>query len=439
MHNPISRRHFLRTAAAGTLSAPFITSGLRAASPNGKVRHASFGTNGQAWSDLMSFKNSEHFELVAAADVDTRNFDRLKKEFPGVRCYQSWKELLEKEADKIDSVNVTTPDHMHAPIGMAAMALGKHLYGQKPLTQNLYECRQMMLRAREKNLMTQMGIQISSAFTERHAVALIQQGAIGKVKEVHSFSGKAWGDMGPMPEKKDTPPAGFDWDGWLGVAADRPYIDGWYHPGNWRKRRDFGTGTLGDMGCHMFSGWFRALALTNPLSVTSGGPAPSAHSWAVNGRVEYIFPGTQYTDGKTVKVTWHDGKFTIPPDIAAQVDNKVPDQGSIYIGEGGVLVAPHMSSPVLYPREKFKDNRLPKLEPRDHYKEFIQCVKDGKEKPSANFDYSAPMTEAVLLGCLASVFPGKTLEWDTAALSFKNSPEATALVKRSYRPGWEIS
>src|SRR5262249_36839750 len=142
--------------------------------------------------------------------------------------------------------------------------------------------------AREKSLMTQMGIQVSSDFTERYTQALIKAGAIGKVKEVHSFSNKEWGDTAPVPQKEDPVPPDFSWDLWLGPAEMRPFIDGYYHPGNWRKRRDFGTGTLGDMGCHMFSGWYRALDLTSPLSVKSTGPAPGKDNWAINGRVEYI-------------------------------------------------------------------------------------------------------------------------------------------------------
>jgi predicted dehydrogenase len=248
----ITRRAFLTTASSATLAAPFVTTGLRAASPNGKLRHAAFGAAGMSWTDINALATHPKWELVAVCDVDTRNFAKLKAKFPNTRCYQDYRELLEKEANNIDSVNVSTPDHMHGPIGLAALELGKHMYGQKPLAQNLHECRQLMLKAREKGVKTQMGIQVSSAFTERHAVALIQEGSIGKVKEVITFSNKKWGDMDPVPTTTDPVPAELDWQKWLGPAAERPYISGYYHPGNWRKRRDFGTGTLGDMGCHMF-------------------------------------------------------------------------------------------------------------------------------------------------------------------------------------------
>jgi predicted dehydrogenase len=384
------------------------------------------------------------FELVAVADVDTKNLDKIKAQFPNAKCYQDWRELLEKEAGNIDSVNVSTPDHMHGPIGLKALELGKHMYGQKPLAQNLWECRQLMLKAREKSVMTQMGIQVSSDFSERYAVELIQMGAIGKVKEVHTFSNKKWGDMDPVPTQADEVPATVNWDLWLGPAEDRPFIKGYYHPGNWRKRRDFGTGTLGDMGCHMFSGWFNALAIAAPLSVKSTGlPPPNASNWAINGQVEYMFKGTQYTEGD-VKVIWYDGDNQPPASVVDQLkqpNGKPPkiDQGSIYVGTDGIIHHPHGSAPRLYPADKFKGTAYPKLEPRNHYFNFIDCcLKGGTTKPSANFDFAGPMTEAVLLGCLASIFPGETLQWDSPGLKIPNSEAANALVKRKYRSGWEI-
>lgn len=441
MTPPSSRRQFL-TRAAGTLfAAPFVTTGLRAASPNGKLRHAAFGAAGMSMADMTAMNNHPMWELAAVCDVDTRNFARIKEKWPNAKCYQDWREMLAQEGDRIDSVNVSTPDHMHGPMGLKALEMGKHVYGQKPLAQNLHECRQLMLKAREKGVMTQMGIQVSSSFTERHAVAIIQQGAIGKVKEVHTFSNKFWGDMQPVPAQSDPVPPELDWQLWLGGAPDRPYIKGYYHPGQWRKRRDFGTGTLGDMGCHMFSGWFRALDLAAPVAVKSSGPAPlNATNWAINAVVEYTFKGTAYTAGDTVKVTWYDGDARPPQEIMALADAaKFPGQGSLYVGTDGVLLSPHGSTPMLYPRDKFTGFKYPKLEPRDHWADFIDCcLKGGAQRPTANFDYAGPLTEAVLLGCLASPFPGETLQWDAAALKITNHEAANALVKPRYRPGWEI-
>jgi predicted dehydrogenase len=436
-----TRRRFLQSSL---FAAPFVMSGMRAASPNGKLRHAAFGASGMSHSDYTAMSNHPMWELAAVCDVDTRNFDRAKKVNPNVKCYQHWQELFEKEAGNIDSVNVSVPDHMHGTIGLKAMDLGKHVYGQKPLAQNLWECRQLMLKAREKNVMTQMGIQISSDFTERFAVELIHSGAIGKVKEAYTFSNKKWGDMEPVPTKIDTPPEGFDWKTWLGPATDRPFINGYYHPSNWRKRRDFGTGTLGDMGCHMFSGWFRSLGLAAPISVKSMGlPPPNATNWAINGLVEYTFKGTQYTAGETVKVTWYDGDNKPPAaitDLLVGDNGKLAkiDQGTIYIGTEGMLHHPHGSRPMLYPREKFKTHPYPQLEPRNHWFDFIDCCLKGDKKPTANFDYAGPLTEAVLLGCLASVFPNEALTWDSPGLKIPNNEQANGMVKRQYRDGWVI-
>ena len=195
MTSPIAttRRRFIQQSAATLLSAPFVTSGMRAASPNGKLRHAAFGGSGMSWADMTSMSAHPNWELVAVCDVDSKHFDKVKMQFgPDVRTYTDWRELLEKEAGKIDSVNVSIPDHMHGSVGMGALGKGLHVYGQKPLAQNLHECRALTLKARETGLMTQMGIQISSDFTERFAVEMIQSGIIGKVKEVHTFSNKAW-------------------------------------------------------------------------------------------------------------------------------------------------------------------------------------------------------------------------------------------------------
>jgi predicted dehydrogenase len=435
-----TRRRFLQSTL---FAAPFVTSGMIAASPNGKLRHAAFGASGMSHSDYTAMSNHPNWELVAVCDVDTRNFAITKKQFPNVKTYQHWQELFEKEAGNIDSVNVSVPDHMHGTIALKAMGLGKHCYGQKPLAQNLWECRQMMLKAREKNVMTQMGIQVSSDFSERYTVELIRSGVIGKVKEAHTFSNKKWGDMDPVPTTPDAIPDGFDWKTWLGPAEDRPFFNKYYHPGNWRKRRDFGTGTLGDMGCHMFSGWFRSMDLAAPTAVKSTGtPPPNATNWAINGLVEYTFKGTQYTDGD-VKVTWYDGDNKPPAAITDKLirdDGKLSkiDQGTIYVGTEGILHHPHGGTPMLFPRDKFKGHPFPKLEPRNHWFDFIDCCLKGDKKPSANFDYAAPLTEAVLLGCLASVFPNEALTWDSPGLKIPNNEAANAMVKRKYRDGWVI-
>jgi predicted dehydrogenase len=437
MTSRISRRTALKRAAAAGLAAPFVFR-AHAAAPSETVYHASFGASGMAGSDIGSLTGSKHVKLVAVADVDLKRTADVKKKFPDVKIYQDWRELLDKEKH-LNSVNVSTPDHVHAPITMRAMQQGLHVYTQKPLTQTIYEARQLAKTAAEKKLITQMGIQIHSHPVHRQVVATIQAGAIGKVKEVHSWSGKGWGDPNPRPNRSDPVPEGFNWDYWLGVAAERPFIGGgYYHPGNWRKRLDFGTGTFGDMGCHILDPVYGSMALTAPKSVRSMiEEAPNADNWSLNVHVKYVFPGTKYTT-ETLTLHWYNGKERPPREVQALLGGrKLNDQGSIYLGTKGVLYSPYIGAPVLLPAEQFTDYKLPNPGGNDHYAQFIEAVR-GKGKTSAPFSYSGPLTETVLLGCLATRFPLKTLEWDAAKLEVTNESEANKFVRRRYRKGWEV-
>jgi predicted dehydrogenase len=283
-----------------------------------------------------------------------------------------------------------------------------------------------------------MGTQIHSHGVHRCVVATIQAGAIGKVKEVHSWSGKDWGDRNPRPTRTDPVPEGLNWDLWLGVAAERPFIKGYYHPGVWRKRLDFGTGTFGDMGCHILDPVFTSLALTMPRSVRSEDVAPNADSWALNARVTYVFPATAYTtDG--FKLHWYNGSNRPPEEIKGLIGGRsFNDQGSIYVGAEGVLYSPYIDTPVLLPAEKFASYKLPSPGNNDHYLQFVEAVR-GNGATSTPFSYSGPLTESVLLGCLSTRFPMTTLEWDGPNMQITNVKEANAFVRREYRKGWEVA
>lgn len=434
----IGRRAFLKRMTVAGIFAPIISESLFSAAPSGTIYHASVGGGGMAASDLESITHHGFVKLVAVADVEPARAQRWKEQFPDVKIYEDWREMLEKEK-QIDTVNVSTPDHMHAPAAMSAMQLGKHVYVQKPLTHDIYETRRLTEVARQKKLVTQMGIQIHSTYEYRVAVRLIQDGVIGKIKEVHSWSNKKWGDPEPLPNRTDPVPAGLNWDLWLGVCAQRPFIGGgYYHPANWRKRLDFGTGTFGDMGCHIFDPVFKALELTAPLSVRSEGPAPNKWNWAINAKIKYVFPGTKYTDGKTINIVWYDGDERPDKEIQALVGpNPIPGQGSIFIGTKGVLLLPHIARPQLFPTDQFKDFVLPKVETANHYTQFLEAVR-GKGSTWAGFNYSGPLTESVLLGSVATHFPQTTLEWDAKGLRFRNLKEANQYIKRQYRKGWEV-
>jgi predicted dehydrogenase len=431
-----SRRHFLKTLAATGLSAPFLARGWAARSPNSVLRHASFGSAGMAWSDLTEFSRHKSFELVAVAEVDLNRTEELRKKFPQARIYQDWREMLSEEGKRIDSVNVSTPDHMHAVMGMSAMQLGKHLYGQKPLAHDLHEVRRLTEYAKRKKLVTQMGIQIHATSHYRMAKILAQAGVIGKIKEVHSWCGKSWGDPSELPKGGDPIPQGFNWDLWLGVCSSRPFIgNGYYHPVNWRKRLDFGTGTFGDMGCHIFDPVFTALDLHAPISVRSEGVAPNQWNWAMDSHIEYTFPGTPHTADKTLKLTWYDGAAKPPRDVLALIEgDELPGTGSIFVGTQGAMLLPHWARPLLYPDKKFKDFQFPQVAEGDHWGEFIDaCL--GCAETSAGFSYAGPLTEAVLLGGVACRFPKTTLNWNSARLEFSQS-EANHFIRRAYRSGW---
>jgi predicted dehydrogenase len=433
----ISRRRFIQNVGAAAALGPFLS--IRPQAAGSVVRHASIGASGQALSDLLSFAKHPAFELVAVADVDLARFERVQERFPKVRVYQDWRELLKKEEKHIDSVNVSIPDHMHCLVALEAMRHGKAVYVQKPLCNTLHETRVLTEYARRKGLTTQMGIQVSSTKPQRFGEALVRSGIVGKIREVHTFSNKSWGDDTPLPPGDDPVPAPFNWDEWLGVSAARPFKKGVYHPGNWRRRVGFGTGTLGDMGCHIYSPPYRALKLTSPVSVTAYGPSPSAENWATKARVKLTYPGTEYTADKTVDVWWYDGGELPPDSVREPVGSRFPEQGSIVVGSDGMIVLPHVTAePFVLPDSKMAALPAIELADRDHYGEFLDVVLGGgKQKCSANFDYAGPLTESVIIGNVAARFPGETLTFDGRALEFSNKSEANQYLTRTYRDGWK--
>ncbi len=439
-----TRRQFLKGATAAAGSAPLVIPNfLGAASPNGKVSHAVIGCDGQGWSDLSNISSHKGVEVVALCDVDTSRMSKAAAKFPGARRYQDWRELLEKEGDRIDSVQVAIPDHMHAPVSLAAMERGKHVYCEKPLTHDVAEARRMRLAAKKAKVVTQMGNQVQSAIEYRSAVVLLQGGVIGKIKEIHAWCGAVYTGNG-RPDGEDAIPETLDWDKWLGVAPVRPFKNGVYHPFNWRRWVDFGTGCLGDFGCHILDTPFKAVELTAPTSVEARVPDRWAsneklqkENWPAWAIVEYSFPGTKYTAGDTIKVTWHDSGKQPPREIFGfkETSRKIPGSGSLFIGEGGKLLLPHVGGPQLVPYEKNKGLERPKLEGRSHYHSFVDaCL--GKDKTTSNFDFAGPLAEAVLLGTIANRFSGKQLKWDAEAMKIVNLAAADKFVQRSYRTGW---
>lgn len=433
MSSSVSRRQFIRGVAGAAVVAPFAGTPLLA-QQNRKVRHASVGAAGQALSDIRAFMKHPAFTLAAVADTDLARTEQVKKLFPDVRVYQDWREMLRKEQANIDSVGVVTPDHMHAPIALSAMRMGKPVYVQKPLALTVRETRVLAQYARQRNLVTQMGIQISSHETQLVTEQLIRNGAVGKIREVHTFCDKAWGDTEPIGHGADPVPGTLDWDGWLGVGERRPFKAQAYHPGNWRKRIGYGTGTLGDMGCHIFSTPLRGLALGLPRRVTSHGPAPVHGSWPVESKIHFVFDGTPYTAGDSLDFWWYDGTERPPQQVIEAAGGKLPSSGAVLIGTEGAILLPHIDYPTLHPQARFLDHEIEKGESRNHYFEYLDAVIAGPgTRCSADFDYAALLTEVVLLGTLACHHRGATLAYDANAMGFEGHRDRTQGFSRQYR------
>jgi predicted dehydrogenase len=442
----MKRRSFLKTAAVAAASISIVPrhvlGGDGNVPPSERLNVASIGVGGQGGSDIDCLANGP-INMVGLCDVYEGNLGRASARFPAAKTFNDFRKLLDTLDKQIDAVSVSTPDHMHAPITMSAIHRGKHVYCQKPMTHSLYEARQIAAAAKSANVVTQMGIQIHSRIEYRMATMLIQGGAIGKIKEVHAWSDRpGWPQGGSRPDRSDPVPKDLDWDLWLGVAPERPFAAGVYVPFKWRGFLDFGCGALGDMGCHIIDPPFAALALTSPISVTADGPGCTAEMFPTWETIHYEFPGTKYTSGKSVMLHWYDGKR---PDanrpaeslVPLGKDQHLPDNGSIFIGESGSMLLPHIGGPQLLPREKFITYERPKLKGRDHYVQWVNACM-GKDKASAGFDFAGPLTETVLLGVLAARYPGKRLEWDAANLRVTNLAEANEHVRVAYRKGWEV-
>jgi predicted dehydrogenase len=435
----LTRRRFLQ--AAGTAAALTAAGWSRVYGANEKLRLASVGVGGKGWEDLTRVAASPAVRVVALCDVDeSKGFlGRAADTYPAAKRFTDWRRLLD-EAKEFDALTVSTPDHMHAPVGLAAMQLGKHLHCQKPLTHSVYEARQMRLAAKKYGVVTQMGNQIQSHEFYRTAVKLVHDGAIGKVKEVHSWqAGKmGWLLVNDRPDGADPVPETLHWDEWLGVAPERPYKKQIYHSFNWRAWQAFSNGQLGDFGCHILDPVFLALGLTAPNTVEAETSPLNREVWYRWSVVKYEFPGTERTTGKTLSLTWYDGEGKYPPRDRLGLPEKfpLPGSGSLLLGEKGSLLIPHVAAPRLLPEETFKDYRVEKVPSVDHYVGWADACR-GVGKTTSHFDYAGPLTETVLLGTIAIRVGGDPLTWHAENLRIPTNMKADSLIHKGYRKGWE--
>ncbi|MCA9184711.1 MAG: Gfo/Idh/MocA family oxidoreductase [Pirellulaceae bacterium] len=438
MKPSLDRRSFLKTSAMFAASS-VLSSRAMAISANGKLRTAHIGVGGMGSADLGSISSHALVEVFALCDVDANRLKEAASKHPGAKTFADYREMLAELGDQVDAVVVSTPDHTHAPAAMTALNAGKPVYCQKPLTHEVFEARRLREVAEAKGLPTQMGIQVHSAAPYRRAVRMIQDGVIGKVSQVHAWSNKNWGYDGGLLTNVAMPPAELSWNLWLGTADERPFVPGIFHPGQWRKLIDFGTGTLGDMGVHIFDTPYAALELTAPNWAQTSCRAPTGIGHPEQNTVQYEFPGTKHTADKLIW-TWYDGQMAPPTltDVGLPEGKNLPGQGALFIGEEGTLLLPHVSEAELYPAQKFSDYQRPDVEDGNHYHQWVDaCLGNGTT--SAPFSYGGPLTEALLLGVVAARFPNTRLEWNAKQMRVTNVFDANRFLRSHYRDGFEVA
>ncbi|MGN0853737.1 MAG: Gfo/Idh/MocA family oxidoreductase [Kiritimatiellia bacterium] len=458
------RRTFLKagvTGAAGVaLGFPAIVS---ARAPNSRVCHACIGTGNMAWGDLNSFKSHGRADIVALCDVDADYLARAHELLPNARVYADWRELLANEGDRIDSVNVSIPDHNHAIVSVNAMRRGKAVYCQKPLTHEMAECRLMREEAAKAGVVTQLGSQFAASLGDRLTVEILRGGSLGPVTHAWLFSTRS----GMSRRKREAPipapvPGKLNWDLWIGTAPMRAYAEKVYHPLIWRIWKDFGSGWIGDIGCHLFSSLWQGLQMGRvaPISVRAdieelARTAPIyKQCWPLYAHVTWEFPGVPGTGGKPFRVEWLDGHSDpaagtpaefLPPkmfeEMAARTPlRKLPLEGKVIECAEAWIIAPHGGSsvPVIVMKNGSTPPKLPKL-PRvpSHFHDFFNAILDGGGTRS-DFAWSTYMMEAILCGNVAERVWGQTLQWDAEKMAFPNSAEASAFLTRAYRAGWKL-
>jgi predicted dehydrogenase len=454
-----SRRRFLGTAAKAGLAAPFLLAPRRLSaragspSPNSKLQHACIGLGGMGTVDLQNFLLHKRAEIVALCDVDSHNLHKAAAAAPGARLYTDWRELLQTEGARIDSVNVAVPDHSHFAIAYSAIELGKHTYCQKPLCHDVAEVRALTHAAARKGVVTQLGTQVAATVHDRTAVLWLKEGRIGKITRGYLCSNRpgaveAYRLPGPRPPEGQPPPDYLNWEIWLGSAPFRPYVPDIYHPVKWRAWQDFGTGWSGDIGCHIFDPIWKGLGLQPALTVQAevqdswkNSPQRRADTWPQGDHITWTFAGNDRISGGELVLEWFDGEYYPPEHIRKLYSpdlKEYPSESSMLIGTEGALLIPHNYPPQLLPEDKFKDVARPILPPLNHYHAFVDACLGG-EKTESSFAQTGPMTETILLGTVAIRMPGQQLQWDPPRLRFKNQSDASRYLQRTYRDGWHVS
>jgi predicted dehydrogenase len=461
-----SRREFLKTgavAAASFMIVPrYVLGGKGYTAPSDRLQIASVGVGGKGGDDINHFNKSGISDMAFLCDVDDARAADSVKSNPKAKYYKDWRELFDKESKNFDAVSVSTPDHTHAIVAYHAMQLGKGVYVQKPLTHDIAEARLLTAAAKKYKVVTQMGNQGSSNDGTRQLAEWYNNDVIGDVHTVYCWTNRpVWPQGIPWPATKATVPATLDWNLWLGTAPYKDFVDNLV-PFNWRGWWDYGTGALGDMGCHLVEAPFRVLGLKYAKDVQASvgtvyvgefkqGKFPD--SCPPSSHITLTFPKTEKTKGE-VTLHWMDGG--IQPERPEELgpNEKFGDDGNgtLFIGTKGKMIAStYSSNPLLLPTSRTKEVSVPKTIARvpgqsdGHYKQWIEgCIAGyGKTELSSSFDVAGPLTEALLMANLA--VRGHELKgghikmvWDNENMKITNFDDVNQYVKRTYREGWSI-
>ncbi|MBC8346912.1 MAG: Gfo/Idh/MocA family oxidoreductase [Candidatus Marinimicrobia bacterium] len=439
----INRRDFIKkstaAAAAFTIVPRYVLGGPGFTAPSDKLNIACVGVGGKGYSDTHGVASEN---IVALCDVDELKAAKTFNDFPNAKRYTDFRVMLEKEKG-IDAVTVTTPDHNHAVVAMAAMDLGKHVYVQKPLTHTVHEARMLAKKAKEMNVITQMGNQGHAGEGGRLINEWIWDGAIGDVTEVHVWTNRpVWpqgiGRPGTLPSVPET----LDWNQWLGPAKWRPYHPA-YVPFAWRGWWDYGTGALGDMGAHLIDHPYWALKMEYPDTVQASSSSINDETYPHASMVTYEFPAREGM--VPVKMVWYDGGLMPPRPKELEPGRKMGDGGGgvlFYGTKGKMMCSTYGNNPRIIPETAMKEYQRPKKSiPRSPgiREEWIEAIKGGSPTTS-HFEYASKLTETMLLGCIALRVKDNNmaLEWDGKKGQFTNYDEANAFIHKEYRDGWTL-
>jgi hypothetical protein len=488
----VSRRDFLKTTTLAVGATAFAMPAIvRGKNLNGKINIAAIGIGGKGRSDIDACAGEN---IVALCDVDEDFSREQRQKYPQAKFFRDFRKMFDAIHKEIDAVIVATPDHFHAVAVAAAIRAGKHIYGQKPLTQTIYEARLLRDLARRHKIISQMGNQGSAADGLRRGVECLQAGIIGDVHEVHVWTNRPiWPQGIARPAGADPIPASLDWDTWIGPAPMRPFKSGVYHPWNWRGWQDFGTGALGDMACHTVNLPFRGLRLGAPTTIEAQSSAMNSETYPLSSTIRFDFPARNeehhglfmsrhvlpvsrpmgpvtlwwYDGGKPIEKPdpknrgGHDGSNKPPREVTADVEDllgKIPGSGCLMIGSKGKLFSPDdygtqffvklndekefvsadshgavAAIPQTIARNRFKGDP-----DQRHHLEWLAAIRENDhELCYSRFDVAAELTEIMLLGCVA-LRAGKKLEWDAPHMRAKNAPEIAPLIKRENRKGWSL-